>query len=149
MPAHSSEEVITVPPDETAAIRRFHEAIEPGAHSGQAAVLVGGSGDAVPIPEPLYDTLRRAAALMAEGRAVALVAVDKELSTQQAAEYLNVSRPFVVKLLEHGEIPFMHVGRYRRVRLDDLQQYRQRRDRRRTEILDELTRLGQQTGAYR
>jgi excisionase family DNA binding protein len=86
---------------------------------------------------------------MADGRAVALVAVDKELSTQQAAEYLNVSRPFLVKLLEQGDIPFTHVGRYRRVRVDDLQRYRERRNHRRAEILDDLTRLGQQTGAYR
>jgi excisionase family DNA binding protein len=149
MPARSTDEFITATPDEAAAIRRFHDALKPSAHRGREAVLTDSSGHAVPVPEPLYETLRRASGLMAEGRAVALVAVDKELSTQEAADYLNVSRPFLVKLLEQGEIPFTHVGRYRRVRLDDLQHYRERRDRRRKEILDDLTRMGQQTGGYR
>ena len=75
---------------------------------------------------------------MASGRGVMLIPENVELTTVQAAEVLHVSRPFLIKLLEEGRIPFRKVGRHRRIRIDDVMAYKTAIDREREAILDEL-----------
>lgn len=81
---------------------------------------------------------------MAAGRGVTIIPENAELTTVQAAEVLNVSRPFVIKLLEEGAIPHRKVGRHRRVRMEDVMAYKSSIDRERERVLDELAREAQE-----
>jgi excisionase family DNA binding protein len=97
------------------------------------------AGPEVRLPVSAVRLLKGIPAETARGHAVALLPVEAELTTQQAAGLLQVSRPFLIGLLETGRIPFRRVGQHRRVRLDDLLAYRRKDDEARRPIADELT----------
>lgn len=75
---------------------------------------------------------------MAAGRGVTLIPENAELTTVQAAEILNVSRPFLIRLLDEGQIPHRKVGKHRRIRMEDVMAYKARIDSDREAVLDQL-----------
>jgi len=83
---------------------------------------------------------------MSQGKAISLIPVNTELTTQEAANMMNVSRPHVVKLLEQGSISYHKAGSHRRIYLKDLLAYIEQNDNARDEALDELAALGQELG---
>lgn len=105
-----------------------------------------GTGATITIPGPAFDLLLEILGQMANGNAVTIVPVHAELTTQQAADTLNVSRPFLVQLLESGAIPYRRVGTHRRVRFADLMEYRQKDEEQRREVMDELASEAQKHG---
>jgi excisionase family DNA binding protein len=100
------------------------------------------------LPASLFQLLRQAVTELAHGQVVTLVSCNKELTTQQAANLLGVSRPYLIKLLEQGEIPFVRTGTHRRILFDDLMAYKERRDAGRRKDLASLTQLSQELGLY-
>lgn len=110
--------------------------------------LIGPQGERIDLPEPVYHLLCQAVEHLRRGESVSIFSADEDLTTQQAADLLNVSRPYLVRLLEAGKIPFHKVGAHRRVRLDDVMAFRAVRDRQRQKSLRQLTQLSEEHGLY-
>jgi excisionase family DNA binding protein len=121
------------------------------ARRGQAvARLVSPDGIAVEIPASAFVALQAIVRDMAQGLTITLIPHDKELTTKETADILNMSRPFLVKLLDRGDIPYHRVGTHRRLNVEDVLAYRELRAKRRREKLRELTELSEQLeGGYR
>lgn len=113
------------------------------------AKLVDASGRETELPPVLHAILSQVIHLLAQDRAVAIVPYNKLLTTQEAADLLNVSRPYLVKLLESNAIPYEMVGTHRRIRFSDLMRYRDQRDAGRRRALTRLTQQSQRLGFYR
>ena len=96
------------------------------------------------LPRQALALLRELLAEMAQGNAVTGVPTHAELTTQEAANILNVSRPHLVKLLEAGDIPFTKTGTHRRIRYQELMAYKNQRDQTSREALDELSKQAQE-----
>ena len=118
------------------------------ARAENGALTISGSSTkpvdlAAAIADLIIDLLRH----IANGDMVTLVPTGAMLTTQQAADILNVSRPHLSKLLKDGEIPFIPVGSHRRVMHEDLMAYKKKRDASRVKALDDLARRGQEFDA--
>jgi excisionase family DNA binding protein len=145
-PAPAGREPIVAPERERKALERIGRALAPK-RPGKAR-LRGPHGEEMIIPHSLYTVLVQAVKQLMSGRAISIVPVTAELTTQQAADMLNVSRPFVVKLLEEGAIPFHKAGTHRRLYLQDVLAYKRKRDEETERALGRLVTEAQELGIY-
>jgi excisionase family DNA binding protein len=104
----------------------------------------GENDQSIELPANVVNLLMEVLGAMAAGRGITLIPENAELTTVQAAEILNVSRPFLIKLLEEKLIPFRKVGKHRRVRIEDIMNYKQKIDQEREAILDQLVAAAQE-----
>ena len=113
-----------------------------------ALVAPGSNGDRIELPPSVHKLLKELVEHMSRGKSVVISPKNQELTTQAAADFLGVSRPHVVKLLESGEIPFSRTGSHRRILLEDLTTYARHRDNQRAKILNELALKEMADGSY-
>jgi excisionase family DNA binding protein len=140
----------TVPSDQDATraqeVRRALEKQSAGRKTVRVQITAGRKAEPLDLPPVvtrlLMDILKETAA----GHAVALVPVEPEITTQQAAELLNVSRPYVVGLIDKGTLPARMVGNHRRLPLQDVLTYRADRRAKRRQTLRELSAYDQELG---
>jgi excisionase family DNA binding protein len=109
-------------------------------------VKIAGTNETLTLPAEAVRLLVDLLAQLAEGNAVTLTPYHAELTTQQAADFLGVSRPFLVKQLEEGAIPFRKVGTHRRIRFEDLLAYKKSTYEKRLKALEGLAELDQELG---
>lgn len=123
-----------------------------GAARKKARLVVGtaaGEDSEIALPPQAVEVLAEVLTHLAEGKEVTIAvapAYPVEMTTQQTADFLHVSRPFLVKLLEKGEIPFRKVGSHRRVLFEDAARYKRRVDEKRLKVLEELAAQAQELG---
>ncbi|NQX14097.1 excisionase family DNA-binding protein [Microbacteriaceae bacterium VKM Ac-2855] len=114
----------------------------------ESAVIVSPDGATVRIPGEIFDALVSVATALASGDGVTVMPSRSKLTTQEAADFIGVSRPTLIKILESGAVDFELVGRHRRVMLSDLVAYQDRVVRERREGMAELTALSQEHNLY-
>ena len=117
-------------------------------HHTEPALLLGPDGEQVPLPEEVYRVVVEVVQAMREGKVITLVPRTQRLTTQEAADFLGVSRPTLVKLLEDGKIPYDQPGRHRRLLFTDLLAYQQRQHANRHAALDQMTEDASEAGVY-
>ncbi|MEG4581224.1 excisionase family DNA-binding protein [Microcoleus sp. MON1_C5] len=140
-----SPESVLITEQETEAIKKLQQILS--IESAQVK-LVASNGEEILIPESVYNLLGQIVRAMASGQAVSIVTHNRELTVHQAADFLNVSRSFIVKLLDEGAIPYIEVGSRRRILFQDLMTYKQQRKVQRRQLLDELIEMTEEAGLY-
>jgi excisionase family DNA binding protein len=116
-------------------------------HDGRAA-LIGPDKAKVDIPPSIYDVLVKVVETMQEGKAIAVVPLIEQFSTQAAANFLGISRQFLVRELEKNKIPFHYAGTHRRLYFSDVLKYRQERMKNRRASIDRMAQEAQTSGYY-
>jgi excisionase family DNA binding protein len=149
-------EPVSAPPAQRADVATLSKALGALAHASRprrkATVpkcrLVGPKGESFEIPESVFFVLARVVEVLGRGDAITVVPVGKELTTQQAADLLNVSRQYLVRLLDDKRIPHTRTGKHRRLRIEDVLAFKETRDAERRDALRDLTHLTEDADGY-
>ena len=118
------------------------------ANDAPISLSVGNEGEMVELPKAVSQVLRQIISHMEHNRMVFITPMGPILTTQEAADILGVSRPYLIKLLEERQIPFSSVGTHRRIHINDVLQYKVRRQKEREEGLREIAQISQELGLY-
>jgi excisionase family DNA binding protein len=141
----ASLDPVSLPQAQEEQVHELHELLQ---REGRARLVGKGGEPAMELPDAIYELLMKILPFMQQGKAISIVPVTQDLTTQQAAELLGISRPFFVKLLGAGKLPFHLVGTHRRIYLKDLLTYKQQRDRDRHASIEKMAEAADQSGRY-
>jgi excisionase family DNA binding protein len=128
------------------ALQPLNDLLDKGAVTHQLRLEDGSGGRNLEVPAIALWLLQHALEEIAKGNGAKVVPVQAELTTQEAADMLNVSRPYLIRLAESGAIPFTKVGRHRRLRLLDVVAYKTKRDAESAWMMNALAEQGQSLG---
>ena len=114
------------------------------------ASLVGSDGTKIALPQEIYDVLLDVVHATIKHQAISVTPIDQMITTQQAADFLGMSRPTLIRLLDHGDIPFERPtgSRHRRIKLSDVVDYQTRLRAKRRAILKQLAEDAEEDGLY-
>lgn len=156
--AHTMEDQIrrmtpvAAPPEQQAQVVALSRALEGMVHPRKRRApncqLVGPNGEAIALPPSIFYVLERVAEVLARGDSITVVPVGREVTTQQAADLLNVSRQYLVRLLDEGRIAFRKTGKHRRLRIEDVLEFKGKRDKDRRAGLRDVSQMTQEFGGY-
>ncbi len=123
--------------------------ISDGCYQAGEHKLVGADGREIPIPDNLFKVLLEILPALKNGRTTVTISpANRQLTTQEAADILNVSRPYLIKLLEQNEIPYTRTGSHRRIQVKDLIDYKEKRDTQRSQSLSKMTGIMEENGLF-
>jgi excisionase family DNA binding protein len=149
MLARELNDLVELPPERRSLAERLSARLLESARGDQRRPqLLLANGEQVELPPELLLLLRDVTTALARGEPVLVVPLHREMTTQEAADILNVSRQQLVNLLDAGEIPFTRPRKHRRVRAADVIAYKKKRDAERRKALRELTHLSEEAGDY-
>lgn len=130
------------------ALRQLNHILNKNPAEQAVEVVIEHSEEAIRLPREVAVVLREVLTNSAAGRSVEVIPMHAELTTQEAADFLNVSRPHVVKLMDNGILPGHKVGTHRRIYASDVHAYKHQRDIEALRAADELTSLSEEMGLY-
>ena len=138
---------VTLPPEELEGLLNASRFLE---NSPAPALLLGPDGQQVQLPEQVYKALLDVVKAMSKRQALAVVPSEQKLTTQDAADFLGISRPPLIKQLESGAIPYEKLpgSRHRRILLADLLDYQSRRREQRRELFKQMVRDAEEDDLY-
>jgi excisionase family DNA binding protein len=140
--------VSDLPPESLALVRKHLALLQDYLARKRPASLKLGKDKEIPLPDSLTTLVIRALCGAADGKKIVLVEEDEEVSPEKAAEVLHVSRPFLVKKLDAGEIPFHWVGSHRRLLMSDLIEYKRQRRQQSLERLQQMREEAEEMKLY-
>ena len=126
--------------------RRINDYLASNPGEDPIEILVEVGDDALVVPRAAAAMFALLMNTVASGQGVSVVPQDAQLTTQQAADMLNVSRPYLIGLLESNKIPYTKVGRHRRIQFANLMDYKRHSDQQSRQAADEMADLGQELG---
>jgi len=107
-------------------------------------IKISDSDQTINLPKAAIDLLFKIISTIADGRSISLMASNAVLSTQQGAEFLNISRPHFVKLLERGDMPFTKIGKHRKVNVEDVLNYQKEHTTRQHKAIERMQDIAQE-----
>jgi excisionase family DNA binding protein len=137
------DEAISIEPQDVVKLREVGQLLRRG-----RAKLVGPKGEQAILPGSLHALLKTIVKSLTDGRSLVLMAEEKQLTTQQAGELLGMSRPYLIRLLDAGAMPYSLVGKHRRIALRDVLLYAKRRSEAQKAALDKMARDAFEAGLY-